>query len=111
MLHRRAEATKLLRSTTLFPHTILRVELGVVRRLFLRVLFLRFIFFLRYLAALSLLPSFLPIANLMEGFVASTGRSLRRGRGSFASSSRSTGKAPAASQKRASQGSGSQRKR
>jgi len=47
----------------------------------------------------------------MEAFV-STGRSLRRGGGSsFASSSRSTGKAPAASQKRASQGSGSQRKK
>ncbi len=61
------------------------------------------------LTALSPLPSFLPVANSMEGFVGVTGRSLRRGRGSLASSSRSTGKAPAASQKRASQGSGSQR--
>jgi len=32
----------------------------------------------------------------MEGFVVSTGRSLRRGRGSLVNSSRSTGKAPAA---------------
>ena len=54
-------------------------------------------------------PHFLPVTNLVEGFIISTGRSLRRGRGSLASSSRSTGKAPATSQKRASQGSGSQR--
>ena len=46
----------------------------------------------------------LPVANLMEG---SIGRLLCKGRGSLVSSSRSTGKAPAASQKRASQGSGS----
>ena len=47
----------------------------------------------------------------MEAFVVSTGGSLRRGRNSLASSSHSTGKAPAAAQKRASQGSGSQQKR
>ncbi len=82
----------------------MRVELGVVCRPFLRVASLS-----GRLTALSPLPSFLPVANSMEGFVVLTGRSLRRGRGSLASSSRSTGKAPAASQKRASQGSGSQR--
>ena len=63
----------------------------------------------RRLTALSSLPSFLPIANSTEAFVVSTGRSLRRGKSSLASSSHSTGKAPAAAQKRASQGSGSQR--
>ena len=97
MLYRGAEATKLLRSTTLFPDTILRVELGVVRRLFLRVLFLRVASFLRRLTALSLLPLFLPIASSMEGFIILTGRSLRRGRGSLVSSSRSIGKAPTTS--------------
>ena len=45
----------------------------------------------------------------MEGFVILTGRLLRKGRGSLISSSRSTCKASATSQKRASQGSGSQR--
>ena len=45
----------------------------------------------------------------MEGFVILTGQSLRRGRGNPVNSSHSTGKAPAASQKRASQVSGSQR--
>ena len=89
----------------------MRVELSVVRRPFLRVLFLRVASFSRRPTALSLLPSFLPVASSMEGFVVSTGRSLRRGRGSLVSSSRSTGKAPATSQKRASQGSGSQRKK
>ena len=64
--------------------------------LFLRVLFLRIASFLRRLTALSLLPLFLPVVNLIEGFVVLTGRSLRRGRGSLTSSSRSTGKAPAA---------------
>ena len=44
----------------------------------------------------------------MEGFVVSTGQLLRRGSGSLASSSHSTGKTPAAFQKRTSQGSGSQ---
>jgi hypothetical protein len=87
----------------------LRVELGVVRRSFLRVPFLRVASLSRRLTALSLLPSLLPVANSMEGFVVSTGRSLRRGRGSLASSGRSTGKVPAASQKRVSQDSGSQR--
>ena len=61
------------------------------------------------LTALSSLPSFLPIAKSMEAFVISTSRSLRRGRSSLVSRSHSTGKAPAVSQKRASQGSSSQR--
>jgi hypothetical protein len=90
-------ATELLRSTTSFPRTILRVELGVVSRLFLRGLFLRVASFLRRYTALSLLPLFLPIANSIEGFIILTGWLLRRGRGSLISSSRSTGKAPAAS--------------
>ena len=48
----------------------------------------------------------LPVANSMEGLIS---RSLRKGRGSLTSSSCFTGKAPAASQKRASQGSSSWR--
>jgi hypothetical protein len=80
-----------------------------LRVLSLRVLFLRVASLSRRLTALSSLPSFLPIANSMEGFVVSTGRSLRRGRGNLVNSSRSTGKAPVAFQKRASQVSGGQR--
>src|SRR6266568_2022798 len=88
------------RSTTSFPHTILRVKLSVVcypflyipflyvpflHVLFLRVPFLRVQFlyiasFSHRLPALSLFPSFLPIANLIEGFVISTGQLLCRGR-------------------------------
>ena len=79
-----------------------------LRVLFLRVLFLRVASFSRRLTALSSLPSFIPVTNSMEGFV-STGRSLRRGRGNLVNSSRSTGKAPVASQKRVSQVSGGQR--
>ena len=82
--HQGAEATKWSRSTTSFPDTILRVELGVMRRPFLRVAS-----FSRRLAALSSLLLFLPIANSMEAFVALIGRSSRRGRSSLISSSRS----------------------
>ena len=64
MPYRGAKATKLLRSTTLFPDTILRVKLSIIRRLFLRIAS-----FLRRLTALALLPLFLPIANLIEAFV------------------------------------------
>jgi hypothetical protein len=51
----------LLTSTTLFSDTILRVKLSVIRCLFLRVAS-----FPHYLTVLSLLPIFLPIADLVE---------------------------------------------
>ena len=51
-----------------------------MRRLFLRVPFLRVASFLCYLTALSLLPLFLPVTNLMEGFVVLTSQLLCRGR-------------------------------
>jgi len=59
--------------------------------------FLRVASFSCRLTALSLLPLFLPIANLIEAFIL-TGRLLYRGgRSSLISSSRSIGKAPATS--------------
>ena len=76
------------------------VSLGVVRdvsrRLFTRGVLIA--------SPLSLypycqLPSFLPIVSLMEAFITSTGRASRSGGSSFASSSRSTGKAPAVPKK------------
>jgi hypothetical protein len=63
------------------------------------------------LIAFPLLPLYLPIVYLMEGFTVSTSRSSRRVGSSFASSSRTTGKAPAVSQKRVSQPSGSRRRK
>ena len=65
-----------------------------LRVLFLRVLFLRVTSLLYCLTTLSLLPLFLPITNLVEGFIILTGQSLYRGRGSLISSSHFTGKAP-----------------
>ena len=52
---------------------------------------------MRRLTALSLLPLFLLIANLIEAFIILTGWSLRRVRSSLISSNYSTDKAPAAS--------------
>ena len=49
------------------------------------------------LIAFPLLPLYLPIVYLMEGFTIPTGRSSRRVGSSFVSSSRTTGKAPAVS--------------
>jgi len=76
MPHKGAEATKLSRSTS-FLCTILRVELSVMRYPFLYVPFLRVASFLYHLTALSLLPLFLPIANL--GSIVLTGQLLRGG--------------------------------
>ena len=55
------------------------------------------------LIAFSLLPLYLPIVNLIEGFIVSTGQLSRKVGSSFASSSYTIGKAPAISQKHISQ--------
>jgi hypothetical protein len=49
------------------------------------------------LIAFPLLPLYLPVVYLIEGFTVSTGRSLRRVGSSFVSSSRTMGGAPAVS--------------
>jgi hypothetical protein len=62
-----------------------------MRRPFLRVASLR------HLTILSLLPIFLPIANLIEAFILTSRSLYRGGRSSLISSSRSIGKAPTTS--------------